>query len=513
MADDIKKDTSIADEKNALQGDIADILKDVKLPETPGEQLSRAMADSDGDVASLAEEVGLAPKPPSPPPSKTINSTIDEAVTKDISKILENVTFPDEKLSKLALVPPIVSGDAAQAIEVVKAANGQKVAVAGIPPISPDLLAPDATSEKGRMQKILEEVKLPEARGLRTMGDAPVTTVMPHEPPPVDTALVGTKEAQDMREKIDPSLKQEAPAKPKDNSIVVPLRTLKDDMSAIVERSKMSFIRAASMEEEKKSKVKKAASAVEVKRAMRRTRHILGMLFAIFMLAGIGAAALFGVYTITRLQQGTQFQGRDESILFSEQTLSLKTDGQTVSELKQILSQARTASTGSIGSITRIVPIVSEVNAQGATVQRPLTTSEFFTTLGMHPPGDLIRALSDKFFFGIHTVDKNAPIVVIPVLSYSRAFEGILAWEPTMNADLVPIFAAVPVMTRDENDLPIPRAFQDVVMNNYDVRKLTNDSGDIVLYYSFPTTQLLVIAESPYSFVEILSRLQASRRL
>ena len=50
-------------------------------------------------------------------------------------------------------------------------------------------------------------------------------------------------------------------------------------------------------------------------------------------------------------------------------------------------------------------------------------------------------------------------------------------------------------------------------MRNYDVRELTDDSGNIVLYYSFPTPNILVIAESPYSFTEILSRLQAEREL
>lgn len=61
--------------------------------------------------------------------------------------------------------------------------------------------------------------------------------------------------------------------------------------------------------------------------------------------------------------------------------------------------------------------------------------------------------------------------------------------------------------------IPVQRGFQDAVMRNYDVRELTDDSGNIVLYYSFPTPNILVIAQSPYSFTEILSRLQADREL
>jgi len=376
----------------------------------------------------------------------------------------------------------------------------------------------ESNALKGDIAKILEEVKLPETRDVRTSGDIPVAQVMPTEPA-VSTDLIGTKQAQELREKIDPTLRSspdsggDQPAPAKDASTVVPLRTLKDDMSAIVQSSKISFIRATSLEEDKKSKVSKVTTMVEEKRSRQRARHIFAMLFAIVMLFGIGAAALFGVYTITRLQQGAQSPGAGSSILFAEHSLSLVIDNQTPDQIKQILGQARTASTGAVGSITRIVPVMSAANADGSKTQRPATLKEFLSALGTHAPDDLVRALSDSYFFGIHTVNKNAPVIVIPVISYSRAFAGMLAWEPAANADLVPVFTAVPAQTRDENGLPVIRTFQDAVMNNYDVRELKDDSGGIVLYYSFPTTQILVIAESPYSFVEILSRLQAGRRL
>ena len=109
--------------------------------------------------------------------------------------------------------------------------------------------------------------------------------------------------------------------------------------------------------------------------------------------------------------------------------------------------------------------------------------------------------------------DQVPVLFVIPVTSYDHAFAGMLAWEPTMDSDLSPIFASVPMTTTDSNGLPVQRTFQDSVMRNYDVRELTDDSGNVVLYYSFPTPNILVIAESTYSFTEILSRLQAEREL
>jgi hypothetical protein len=89
----------------------------------------------------------------------------------------------------------------------------------------------------------------------------------------------------------------------------------------------------------------------------------------------------------------------------------------------------------------------------------------------------------------------------------------MLAWEPTMNTDFAPTFTAVTQFTYDKNGLPQRRTFEDVVMRNYDTRVLKDDSGTVQMYYSFPTPNILIISENPFSFTEILSRLQVQRRL
>jgi hypothetical protein len=190
-------------------------------------------------------------------------------------------------------------------------------------------------------------------------------------------------------------------------------------------------------------------------------------------------------------------------------------DGKSASVVKTELSQARNGGASSLGSITQIVPIkqTGALDASGGPASVPLTLGEFVEAIGANPPSDLLRALADNFFFGIHTVDKNAPVLVIPVISYDRAFAGMLAWEKTINADLSPIFMSVPTNVVDQNGIPSVRTFTDDVMRNYDVRELKDDAGVVQLYYSFPTREILVIAESPYTFPEILGRLQAGRRL
>lgn len=231
------------------------------------------------------------------------------------------------------------------------------------------------------------------------------------------------------------------------------------------------------------------------------------------MLLLLGVAALFGVYTVMQSKVAQPQTAVHSSILFAESSVALPLTGQAPDDLKRALASARNSTQGALGSITEIVPTVTTANPDGTTQIRNATFAEFMQAIGAHPPDALLRALGDTFFFGIHTVDTNAPLFVIPVSSYDRAFAGMLAWETNLNKDLAPIFTPVSEMTTDQNGLPVHRSFADAVMRNYDVRALKDDAGNIKLYYSFPTQGVLVIAESPYSFAEVLSRLQAAQAL
>jgi hypothetical protein len=200
------------------------------------------------------------------------------------------------------------------------------------------------------------------------------------------------------------------------------------------------------------------------------------------------------------------------SIIFAEQTLPLALDRQSSQTLKNIIAQARVSLGAPLGAITRIVPTISTTSASLAETS-PATLREFLIAIGVSPPDELLRAFGEQFFFGIHSINKNAPVFVVSVGSHDRAFAGMLAWESAMNTDLAPIYTPVPLYKAGDNGLPTTRVFEDIVLRNYDVRALKDDAGEIMLYYSFPTPNLLIIAESPYTFTEVLSRLQARRQL
>jgi hypothetical protein len=362
-------------------------------------------------------------------------------------------------------------------------------AQAGTPLSHPPEIPKESGGEmKADIQKILADIHLPERRDVA--GE--------HKAPPAQIPVPPTLSTLDAP--IRPADAPEAVKHPEEDP-VIGVHTLKQDLQHVVQQEKISLVRAVALEEEKR---RAPAEAAPVSRQSSKAR---GILFAIIILLLLGIAAIIGVY-YTEFASHTPPAQTASTILFAEQSVSLPITGQSAATLKATLAGARNASSASLGSITRIVPIVGTTDQDA----RPATLSEFLAAIGAQPPDDLLRALSDDFFVGLHTVDKNAPLFVIPVTSYDRAFAGMLTWEHTINTDLSPFFTSVPPFT-NASGIPTDRAFSDVVMRNYDVRALKDDAGQIELYYSFPTRNLLIIAESPYTFAEVLTRLQASRAL
>ena len=359
-------------------------------------------------------------------------------------------------------------------------------------------------SEQGKESalKILSEAKLPERK-----ETAAQTQSTQKEQKKFDTSIVGSVIHESDNPTQPPS---QIPEKKKDPSDVVAVHTLKDDLQDVVHDKKLSLVRAVSLEEDRRAR--RAAPAEQAPASGQRSKRVAGIMFVSTLLVILGVGALYGVFFVMNQRENPPGSSPDTSILFSEQSVLLPLTG-GVTELKQTLEAGRSNAGGTLGSITRIIPAMSTANENGEAQERAATFGEFMIALEANPPDDLVRALGDDFFFGIHTIDINAPLFVLSVVSYDRAFAGMLSWEDRMNADLSPPFSAVPSFTTDGNNLPIKRTYEDVVMRNYDVRALRDDTGTIRLYYSFPTKKILIISESPNSFVEILSRLQAARKL
>jgi hypothetical protein len=382
-----------------------------------------------------------------------------------------------------------------------------------------------STGKPADFARILEEVKLPERQGVHGSADLPQKGIplTPPKPPAGRAAIITPQqpEAAIPGITLPPAALgaqrpvPDAPAAPKpkeqEGQPVSSIHTLRQDLQHVVRDDNISLVHAAALEQDRR-RVKEAAPP-PTPAARSRTRRSVGLLFATFLFFFLGVAALFGVYVVMQQQIAPLERVSGASLIFAEQEVALPLDNAAPASLRATLGKARNTQTGALGSITRVVPLYNTTLSDGTVTQRPATLAEFLKALAIEPPPELMRALGSEFFLGFHTIDKTAPVIVIPVLAYDRAFSGMLDWEPRINADFAPLFTAVSPTTVDANGIPSIRTFGDYVLRNYDVRALKDNAGTIQLYYSFPVPNLLVIAESPYTFTELLSRLQASRRL
>jgi len=426
----------------------------------------------------------------------------------------------DAGISKPSTTPgtpaPLASSPLPPAPRAPRASAPQNAPPAISPPLpTPQAGSPGDASMQSDMAKILGGVKLPERRGpLAPPPETPqkkydTTLADPQSPAPHAPASprgIPTPAVSPIPAPESP-LETKPPSATSDD--LRSLHTLKDDLQHVVQENKISYVRAVALEEDKRHRID-ARTPVS---ARKNKRGILTF-FIVGLLMGTGALALGAVYMVMQERSDQSNASLQSNILFAEQTVPFAIDNEAPADVRRTLASARDSNTLTLGAILQIIPMHTQADSStGGVTETPITFGEFLTALGTRAPDELARALADGFFFGIHTVDENAPVIIVPVLSYERAFAAMLEWEPTMNADLEPLFSLLSTQAVGQNGLPVERVFEDTVMRNYDVRALKDDDGTIQLYYSFPTRNVLIIAESPFSFTEVLSRLRADRRL
>lgn len=297
------------------------------------------------------------------------------------------------------------------------------------------------------------------------------------------------------------------PTQQKDTFDIPSVHTLKDDLHSLVQDQELSMVKAAALEAQKRSD---RATALE--RQAVTPQHETRSLLLVALLLGsvaIGVLVFLGVQFVRGGSPTTATStasATPSSIMFTENSVVYPISGLTSFDIKQQLASARSQDMR-LGAIQRIVPVLE---SGGAT---PATTAQFLMAIGAGVPDSLLRAFSDEFLLGYHALSTNAPILVIPITSYERAFAGMLEWEATLPDDLAPMFTPVPLQTTLPDGTSLDRSFEDVTIQNYDIRVIRDAAQNVKLLYTFPTRSVLIIAENPISLNEILARLRAERRI
>jgi peptidoglycan hydrolase-like protein with peptidoglycan-binding domain len=98
---------------------------------------------------------------------------------------------------------------------------------------------------------------------------------------------------------------------------------------------------------------------------------------------------------------------------------------------------------------------------------RRLGIKDIFDKTNNQTPPTLYDNVENNFTHGVYSTDKNYPFIILKTLSYDRALDGLLEWEPTIIDDLATYLDLPPEAT--DRSLIKP-GFEDDILRNKNVR-------------------------------------------
>ncbi len=322
---------------------------------------------------------------------------------------------------------------------------------------------------------------------------------------------------------------------------VRPLETYQGDIEKYIQEKNISTVTIAAAEANRRSAQLSQPTTIATNEIQPTQEEASGWgQKIVFILASavLIVSAIGGVtYAVLRsstvpLQTDTQapFIVVDDRVL-----ITLSPGNTTRSALFQELQAATKNTKLSTDLVAQILPIVTATNTQ----QVAMPAEQFFSLLGPTLSAPFLRTISPLFLFGIHAISDNQPFLLLKVDSYQQAFSGMLAWEPTMSQDLLPLFAYTPPAppqtqtitttistttasttstatstlssTTTIETLPprmTPTVFIDKIIENHDARALVNQAGQITLLWTLLDKNTLLITTNERTVREIISRLK-----
>ena len=151
---------------------------------------------------------------------------------------------------------------------------------------------------------------------------------------------------------------------------------------------------------------------------------------------------------------------------------------------------------------------LSEVLLHSATSSGILKTDSYLTFIQSRAPGALVRALDPVFMQGVLGDQKGGHVfLLIPLDSFENAYPGMLAWEPDMRDDLLPLFASA----SSTDAVPSETVWKDLIVENKNTRVLKASDNTTALLYTFYNNSLLIITDNETTIKALLGRLNAQQ--
>jgi hypothetical protein len=320
------------------------------------------------------------------------------------------------------------------------------------------------------------------------------------------------KAAPEGTAKIREGLKNITVAQKPESSILKRIRTLKSDTEDAMTSGKSTFIGIATAQLLQNKKDESSGATLVDPEPIRETEapkksRISFTLIAIFLGLILILTAFGGVGYVLYLRKSPVSEVTDNltsnSLIPTQFEIVIETNRKNASYLKAAVAAEKKNAPGTLNDLGNISFVVSK----DVTPPVVLTTNDFITTLGMHPPTKLLRTLSPSYMLGIHRFPENQAFLILKTDTYETARDALLEWESTSLEE------DVGKLLRSPSDFDFNNAsstvvtlqpFKDMVLKNKDSRVLTNSEGKVLFFYTFIDRSYIVFASDPETLQAVI---------
>jgi len=291
------------------------------------------------------------------------------------------------------------------------------------------------------------------------------------------------------------------------------VRTLRRDMQDMMLNEKLSLAKMVAIESDRRRNTK------DLKRRAAKNKYSMLTVAVLFVAILMTASVFMYAFYIANhdttvsgeavVNQNTVKTSLINNLIFIENRIRIDVSNKPNFYILSILAAARESS--KISSILGNIIEFELVKKNGSGYAR-LPIANLIKILNPERTETFASSLSnEEYMLGVHMAsDGRHPFVIFRTHSFKYALTGMLNWEKTLVDDVGRFM--IPGYRYDSIKPDNADKFEDAVLKNYSIRITKYKNGKIKLMYGFIGQDVIVITNSPKTFLEIARRVNIEHR-
>lgn len=279
------------------------------------------------------------------------------------------------------------------------------------------------------------------------------------------------------------------------------IRTFQGDVANIISSQQESIVSIQRKEVARKEEVRAASPAERTQEEKSQKKNLVFAALALLFLTLGSGGAWYAYSTYKEISTPPTISAAPNTFISVQGEIVIDTSLLSRDALIQKIQEARTLERG--GTAVEHIQLINGIGENA-----PLETiGGFLQLLRSSAPGSLVRAFDPLFMTGILGGSPAHTFILIKLTSFENAFPGMLAWEITLQNDLLSLFASPAVISNVQPE----KEFEDITIQNKDARVLRDANGRTVMLYSFFDNTMLVITDNEESLRALILRLTTEK--